>query len=455
MLLAVYPVEEGGVHLLSERLRLGNVPHRDLALCASYVATLDGYDRTILLQAVAKAALLGRRSLLPRLPSELAGEKVAVNDIRSARTTRRTTVYARYTLSVPPITVLHADCPRPYDVIAYPVAPGEVLRLRDAVLTVGSDVLQSQGRYYVDNNAWPGARSQNLVNDSRLLALNKDRAIVATSDQVIEHVDQAIWLGFPMLENWGHWVYEGLLRLEVLAQEVDFADLPILVPASVPHSFFEVAQTVFPAARFRQVPHGSILAIDECVYSPLRTYHAHNVFWSPDDEKLRLNGEPQVGMAFRKRVRRELGWSPDRSVPKQRIYLDRSLASYRTSRNAERMRSIAERAGFKVVDPGGLSPVEQLTMFLEAGAVWGQTGSGFFLTPLAAEGCSVMMVGSDFSQDWAGLALVVQRNTLNAPVFVLGERDFVAPGFSERLYHQDFTLSEEAWRHITQWCDTH
>jgi hypothetical protein len=33
----------------------------------------------------------------------------------------------------------------------------------------------------------------------------------------------------------------------------------------------------------------------------------------------------------------------------------------------------------------------------------------------------------------------------------LGKRDFVAPGFSERLYHQEFALSTEGWAAVEEW----
>jgi hypothetical protein len=454
-LLRFYPLDAGGVHVLSERLRLGGVRLRDLQLCIARLDDLDGYDHAIFRQSIAKAALLAGESVADEISGELAGKRVALTDIRSAEVVDRTVYYEGYVLPVPPIETAHADHPFGQQEIDYPVARAEVVRLKDALASVGSDLLESGGRYYVDNNAWPGARSQNLVNDSRLFAVESGQAIVANSGKAAESIDRAIWLGFPMLENWGHWVYEGMLRLELLAREPDFSQLDILVPVRVPARFLDVANIVFPSARFRRVVDDALYLIGECVYTPLRTFHAHNVFWSQDDEKLRLNGEPQLAVDFRERVRREVGAGSDGKTSTERVYLDRSLASYRVSRNAARLRETAASHGFKVIDPGELTPLEQLQMFLSAKAIWGQTGSGLFLTPLAPGGCSIMMVGSDFSHDWAGLAVAIEATTLKKPEFVLGARDFIATGFSEKLYHQDFTLSEEAWTQIERWCSSH
>ena len=455
-ILDVYPLEVGGVHLLAERLRFDSVRYEDLLLCVAELGKVSGPDGVTLRQAIAVSSLQLKSLRSNKIITSLSGKKVRVADIRGAKVSSRNLIFDKYELPVPPIRISHADRPMEYSRVIYPVARAEVLRLPDAHVWTGSDVMSSRGRYFLDNNAWTGAASQNLINDSVLLAVKSNRAIVHEPTTPPESLDKAIWLGFPILEAWGHWVNEGMLRLELFSRDHDFTDLDVLVPDSVPQKFLDLAKVIFPRARFRRIRAKSHFLIKECVYVPLRAYTAHNIFWSRDDENLRLNGEPQLFGAFKKRVLRETGEHlSGAATPGERIYLDRSLAKYRVSRNAARMRDIAKRNDFRIVDPGSLNPLEQLRLFSSAKSLWGQTGSGFFLAPLAPEGCSVLMVGSDFSHDWAGLALAIEKATRERPQFILGERDFVAPGFSERLYHQDFNLSEEAWKKIEDWCTQH
>ena len=455
-ILDVYPLEVGGAHLLAERLRFSKVDYEDLLLCLTQLEKVRDSDRLTLKQAIAGAALQLKASSSKKIITTLSGKKVRLADIRGAKVNSRNLIFDKYELPIPPISIAHADRPMDYPRIVYPIGRAEVLRLPDAHVWTGSDVMSSRGHYFLDNNAWPGAKSQNLVNDSQLLAVKSNKGIVHEPTTSPESLEKAIWLGFPMLESWGHWVYEGMLRLELFSRDYDFTDLDVLVPDSVPQNFLEVAKVIFPRVRFKSVSAKTHFLIKECVYVPLRTFHAHNVFWSRDDENLRLSGEPQLFSAFKTRVLRETAEQfSEATTPGERIYLDRSLANYRVSRIAARMRDIAKRNDFRIVDPGSLNPLEQLRLFSSAKSIWGQTGSGFFLAPLAPEGCSVLMVGSDFSHDWAGLALAIEKTTRERPQFILGERDFVAPGFSERLYHQDFNLSEEAWKKIEDWCTQH
>ena len=98
-----------------------------------------------------------------------------------------------------------------------------------------------------------------------------------------------------------------------------------------------------------------------------------------------------------------------------------------------------------------MSSEEELFLFLGAKEIFGQIGSGLFLSFLAQTGCKVLCVGSDFSHDANGWADMVEKVTGGKVDFILGKRDFIADGFSEGLYHQDFTISAEAIEQINSY----
>ena len=132
------------------------------------------------------------------------------------------------------------------------------------------------------------------------------------------------------------------------------------------------------------------------------------------------------------------------------MHISRSNASYRASRNSELFSKLAEDNGYFSVDPGKLTSLEELFLFSGSSRLFGQSGSGFFLATVAKSNSQSLLVGSDFSHDWAGLAYAYKFCTGGDMNFVLGKRDFVGSGFSENLYHQDFTLSNEAVKRIKE-----
>ena len=358
------------------------------------------------------------------------------------------TYYPSVDLTIPSINVIHADTPYHHEEQKYTYKPSTLIELNNVETTIESDYLKTKNQIYLDNNSWPGALNHNYVNDSRILAISPTQVALSLENGLSVEIPEAFWLGYPLLFAWGHWMYEGMMRLEVMARHPRFGTAPILVSSRVPNNFLDFAKTIFPNVQFKTFESSTIIKATKLYVTPLRTFHAHNVYWSESGELDRLNGDPILASDFRARVTSRLGEiRKHQSVvefPKS-IFLARNLSNYRKSRVAPVLSDLAEKKNYFAIDPGSLTPVEQLSLFLNANQIMGQTGSGMYLTVLAEEGSKSLFVGSDFSHDWSGLAHAITETTNAKPGFILGSRDFIARGFSERLYHQDFELSLNAY----------
>jgi len=449
-----------GGYLLATKLREGPASAKTLlkilaALENLEIGQLSDHEHRTIIQSIARKLL----EITPGPIREKVVDKIHANDIRVlpirlAQNKAREIFYKSYVLEVDPFDVIHRDFAyRHPSRRSYKVGSGEVISLQDCWAVIDSDIIKSEENSYVDINQWQGSKNHNLINDANLLAIDvsKRKAIVESRTLTPIHYDQANWLGSPMLGSWGHFVYEGLLRLELLDRNQSM-QLPTIISSQVPDEFKRLASVIFPNVTFQSHHSGQSITAKQLRVAPLRSFHPHNLHYTRRGENLRLNGEPELFEALRNRVRRAV--SSTENTPK-RVFLDRAHANYRITRNQDRMRSIAVSHGYAIVDPGSLEPLEQLSLFLQVETLWGQTGSGFFLAPLAKEGTEMLMIGSDFSHDWDGLAQAIRNSTGKKINLITGKRDFVSKGFSEGLYHQDFRLSEIAWSKIDGWCETH
>ena len=244
---------------------------------------------------------------------------------------------------------------------------------------------------------------------------------------------------------------EGLFRIETFSRHEYFSTTPILIAEDVPESFTDFILAIYPEAKFLRIPAGTKVFTSDLIISPMRTFQPHNIFWSRNDENLKCNGEYQIARDIRNRVRdRYLGQVEFENVRKfpEKVFLSREKSLYRKSGVHERLEQIARESGYFVIDPGSLAPEDEILLFVGAQKIVGQTGSQMFLAFLAEERSNIVVIGSDFVHDAAGWAEMFKITTSGKVQFILGERNYISEGFSEPLYHQDFTLSEEGFKAI-------
>jgi hypothetical protein len=445
--------DELGAWLIVEVLRSRKVSYREMREVLHIKSKLSERAMKSIEQAIAHNQLFFKNRFRNIFSSR--NRDLPWQGIERIQKHQKIEIYPSYLLSIPPISVLHSDHPRNLWSGKYAVRAAELFETKDIQTTVGSDLfIDDKKNIYFDNNAWPGALNENFINDMAILAIKKSFCRISLPNFVTTEISNAFWLGYPLLDAWGHWVYEALFRIEIFSRHAQFSSMPVVISDLVPINFTDIAGELYPGINFIRLRPGTQVSSMSLWIAPIRTFQPHNVHWSEDGENLKCNGETELATDIRKRcAHNSQFWDSLVQFP-EKIYIARTSALYRKSRVENILEGIAKEFGFLVIDPGSLSPAEELRLFSGAKQIFGQTGSGMFLSFLAASECKVLCVGSDFSHDGNGWAEMVAKTTGGQVNFILGKRDFIAEGFSEGLYHQDFTLSEEAINKVRDWCET-
>ncbi len=437
---------ELGAWLIVEILRSRRISRRERRAIDLLKPLISERAKKALNQALAHNWLHFKNAFLQSF--SLYAKTLPWKNIREISKSNCLKYYDEYSLTVPPISVLHSDAPRKLWSGKSKVESAILIETQDIGTIIGSDIfLNFKGEVFLDNNAHEGAKSENHINDSTLLAMNSTHCLLSNLNENFLDIDRGFWLGYPLLDAWGHWVFEGLFRLEVFARHPEFSRMPVIISDTIPSNFTDLASKIYPGITFLRLEPGRTVLTNSLFIAPIRSFQPHNIHWSKNSENFKYNGDPELAKDIRQRCL-QLFQTPARSQVKkkypEKIYIARTESLYRKSRVTQILDEIAEINGFYKVDPGLLASDEELSLFLGAKEIFGQSGSGMFLSFLAQVGCKVICVGSDFSHDASGWADMVKKTTGGKVDFILGKRDFIAEGFSEGLYHQDFTLSTEA-----------
>lgn len=314
---------------------------------------------------------------------------------------------------------------------------------------IGSDLIQSSDGFYGDLVSWQGVQGVNFVNDSWVLAASNSEVILRQSGTLQAEavsLKKACWLGYPMSTSWGHWVPDLLTRISYFALMGLLSATQVVVAKETPAKFLKFAELLWPEISWIKLSTNTPVEIETCFLSPARTFSVPNMHWDAYGIEQRCITEPENfkllrQYAFAALQRNATAESP--VTPGTKIMLDRSLSLYRRSRNAQFFRDLANSFDFEVLDPGAFSPLEQMQIFRNASSFFGADGSQWLWSILADEGTTSTIVGHDYSTDSRGRSWTIGSILCKEPSWVLGLRDFPGPGYSEKFYHQDYSLSEQ------------
>ena len=444
---------ELGSWLVVEILRSRRVSRSELRAIDDMKPMLSSRAMKALDQAVAHNSL-NHKSIYPQR-FNFRTKPLRWRSVRGLPRKNCTKYYDGYSLIMPPISVLHSDAPRELWSGNCNIESAILFEAQNITTIIESDIfIDSKRKVYLDNNAWVGSKSENFINDSSLLAMNTRYCLLSKVLKNDYAINKGFWLGYPLMDAWGHWVYEGLFRIEIFARHPEFSTSPVIISDAIPANFTELASRIYPEISFLRLESGSTVLTKSLYVAPIRSFQPHNIHWSKNNENLKYNGDPELARDIRQRCLKLLQSDKTSEIKKsfpEKVYIARTASQYRKSRVTLILDKIAENNGFYKVDPGLLSSEEELFLFLGAKEIFGQIGSGLFLSFLAQTGCKVLCVGSDFSHDANGWADMVEKVTGGKVDFILGKRDFIADGFSEGLYHQDFTISAEAIEQINSY----
>lgn len=355
---------------------------------------------------------------------------------------------SEYKAELPKLNIIN-DLPLLQESQSVLVRAARVLTINSFNSVIGSDFVESSGEFFGDLVSWQGINSVNFINDSWALAASNTEVIFKQIDSNnfgSVSLTRACWLGYPMSSSWGHWVPDLLTRISYFGQMGLLSDTPVVVAKETPKSFLGFAELLWPGIKWIQLPTHTLVQIETCYLSPARTFSVPNMHWDPSGIEYRCITEPENFRLLRRLAIEALQRNPPAESPVKmgaKIMLDRSLSLYRRSRNSELLRDLAIQNKFEVLDPGSFSPLEQLTIFSKGSSFFGADGSQWLWAILAAEGTNTTIVGHDYSTDSRGRSWTIGNILSKEPSWVLGLRDFPGPGYSEKFYHQDYSLNEQ------------
>ena len=351
-----------------------------------------------------------------------------------------------YSCELPPLTVRNESGVTQARQMAE-VRPGAVIGADEVTAWISSDLMTYRGRAVVDFYSWPTSELNSAVSDSRILSSSGDSLLIQPprSSRSVS-IDEGVWLAYPHTMTWGHWVRDVLCRLAYLTEVVDLSGVPVLVDSAVPARFQDLAKLLFGDLSFLPLESGTEVLAGRLWLSPSRVFATHNPRWHQYGMSMRINAEPQSFSRIRSAA---LGLVPKfdaelRASPK--VYLSRENAlQHRGLRDTTRLEVTLSKAGYLMVDPGHLTNLQQLSIFVGQKTFVGIDGSQWFLAALADPGTSAIIIGHDLSHDSRGRSWAIAESAERPPDWVLGVRDLPMPGYGEMIYHQSFSLPPNGW----------
>lgn len=246
-----------------------------------------------------------------------------------------------------------------------------------------------------------------------------------------------------MSDSWGHWVNEVLTRIAIAHADGLLVNTVVFVLEEVPRSFIELSDLLFPEIHWATVRSGELLRIDRLYVIPYQTLIQRNIRWSMDGIARRCLSVPTGFEFLRRRFQARRSQIQSRAKVEfedaRVVCLRRKLARYRRGRNEERLAELAANWGWLEVEPAELDPASQLMLFSARREFVGAMGSQWFMPLIAPEGSSALALGHDQASDWSGWNWTFSVQSGEVASWAVGFRDFPLPGYSDELYHQDFS----------------
>jgi hypothetical protein len=432
-------------NLLADVIRRSEgVNAADLELLKTTYAPLSN----VLRSAIAHAALR-RPNLLKLIP--LNAETVPIAVISAALAVSRSVVISSHRTSLPELDVLFSDITLDQTELDAVFRATEVLELADVLVTSNSDALRVSGTWYFDAVTYAHSEILDVFADPLILAFSKDSVVIDSDRSLPAPVANAIWLGYPLTEAWGHFLLECLTRLAIIHSEGSRSSTVVIVNSKVPKSFLDFANVLYPWAVFAALEPGQSMMVSNCIVVPSRALTPTRFRWSEDgNAHAIMDGESlrQLGLHMQQ-ASEQLEQSADHFATK--VYLDRTAGNYRKSNSENQIRELALAHGFVAVDPGTLSPEQELSLFVHATHIAGFYGSQMILTAAMMRPRRQLYIYHDESTEMRAVSTALERSNGNIPQWILGSRPHFVPGYSEQSIQQAILLSDDALEVARLW----
>ena len=192
----------------------------------------------------------------------------------------------------------------------------------------------------------------------------------------LDRYDEGVLVGNHW--NFGHWLYNHLARLALVASAPRLEGVPLVVGENILPSHLECLERMgFPDPMLIRLRKGR-LARFRTLWVPTMPLcgFAGRLFWSPGTIDF---------------LRDRLGVRPDaRARPGRRLYVTRRTTRWRRVLNEDDVVALLSLWGFEVIDPGALSIAQQIEIASEAEVIMGPFGAGMNLLLFAPRDATIV-----------------------------------------------------------------
>ena len=432
-------------HLLSEVIRRRpSMSQQELySIEQQYHPLPEGMRRSLIYAAL--------RDRDPDRLEHLAGRTVPLLPISSAPARVSVTLSAEVKTLLPELRSTFTDITTGSRDIHAAFRQTLALRLERALVTSESDAIEIDGQWFFDSVSYPQSHILDTTADPIVLGVSGQEVAIEPPASGAVPISSGLWLAYPLTHAWGHFLLECLTRLAILHATPEHEEENALVSSAVPESFLDFARYLYPWVKFTRLDPGASALVNRCWVIPSRALTPGRFRWSADGNRY-PNMDPYSLGLLGAHMRESLDRHGDgASMFPKRVYLDRTSASHRRSDSENGIRAIAELNGFHVVDPGTLSPAQEVNLFVNAEDVAGFSGSQVLLTVAMREPGRQLYFYHDESTEMRSISYSLEMCTGTSPSWILGSRARFLPGYSEQSIHQQILLSEDAVSAAREW----
>jgi hypothetical protein len=276
----------------------------------------------------------------------------------------------------------------------------------------GTDVIQINDIFYTDRLDYKNKLICDLRSDSHLVCMRGGAAVIKnwTCDSSYQ-IEDVLWMGYPGTENFGHFYAECLLRLAVASKGNAnfFTRIAILEESN--KKFGSFLKSLFPQIEIVELKRNK-------VYKGKNVRVIPSTFFLPINLNSRFRnqdlawGDPRASWLLRELCRKALDQNESNSPQfASRIFLNRSTATNRLGNDEGKVEALLNQFGYQSVDPGELSPVEELNLLYFAKSIVGFFGSQLLLSSVARDLDLLIVIDSNSRPDIDLFILNINRNT--------------------------------------------
>jgi len=329
------------------------------------------------------------------------------------------------------------------------VESAEVIRLKNALVWIESDVQLVEGQFVADQATKLGGSGVDFGSDSRVMASTGGKVIITSNrSSVSKSVKRGLFLGYPMSREWGHFHQSILTRLAFALEIYSDGDLDLILSSRVTQQGRDAIRMMHPNLRLYFFDPGTEISVEELLIVPSRGYTPEQLMPGSQMDLLRLTTDIDAMRIIRKRFEKS---RPNISTLSATVYWSRQSATYRKGPSDQILQYLAAGHGLDIVDLGNLNFIEQCDLVGRTNRSFGFRGSYLHnVACLAPMGSSHLIVTNDRPYEWQVLFVALTELLGQEPLIIQGSSRLSLPFYSPTNFHSATDLSSEQIEFISE-----